>query len=286
MNNEIATIDANSLELIVKEKQLGILVTNARQVKEQVKAALPKYSVENYGEDNIAKAKADKAMLNKFSKEVNAKRLEIQREWMKPFDEFKAETDEIVSLVKEASSAIDEVVKGVDDRAKQEKKKAIEEIWGRMEFDLVSLNKVFNPKWLNKTYSLTSIESEIIDIIGSISARIATISTMGEDAEALKSYYLDTLSIDDTLQYHARLKENREKLAKQRAKEEARLEQNRNQAEAVTQTKEFETERQQESTAQTAVDMYERRFRVVCTRDQLIALGDFMNDNNIYFEKL
>lgn len=284
--NEIATIDANSLELIVKEKQLGILVTNARQVKEQVKAALPKYSVENYGEDNIAKAKADKAMLNKFSKEVNAKRLEIQREWMKPFDEFKAETDEIVSLVKEASSAIDEVVKGVDDRAKQEKKKAIEEIWGRMEFDLVSLNKVFNPKWLNKTYSLTSIESEIIDIIGSISARIATISTMGEDAEALKSYYLDTLSIDDTLQYHARLKENREKLAKQRAKEEARLEQNRNQAEAVTQTKEFETERQQESTAQTAVDMYERRFRVVCTRDQLIALGDFMNDNNIYFEKL
>lgn len=284
--NEIATIDANSLELIVKEKQLGILVTNARQVKEQVKAALPKYSVENYGEDNIAKAKADKAMLNKFSKEVNAKRLEIQREWMKPFDEFKAEADEIVSLVKDASSAIDEVVKGVDDRAKQEKKKAIEEIWGRMEFDLVSLNKVFNPKWLNKTYSLASIESELIDIVGSISARIATISTMGEDAEVLKSYYLDTLSIDDTLRYHARLKENREKLAKQRAEEESRLEQNRNQAEAVTQTKEFETERQQESTAQTAVDMYERRFRVVCTRDQLIALGDFMNDNNIYFEKL
>lgn len=42
-----------------------------------------------YNDENIDQAKKDKAALNKAAKALNAKRLEIEKEFMKPFREFK-----------------------------------------------------------------------------------------------------------------------------------------------------------------------------------------------------
>ena len=76
MENNLA-IQESDLELVVSEKTLGHLTTNAIQIREMVKAALPKYDIANYNDDNIDQAKKDKATLNKAAKALNAKRLEI-----------------------------------------------------------------------------------------------------------------------------------------------------------------------------------------------------------------
>lgn len=52
MNTQIA-IQESDLELIVSEKMLGSLTTNAKQIRDMVKAALPMYDISNYNDENI-----------------------------------------------------------------------------------------------------------------------------------------------------------------------------------------------------------------------------------------
>lgn len=288
MNTELSKINETSLQLVVKEQSIGTLVTNAKQVKELVKAALPKYTAENYSESNIDQAKKDKALLNKFAKEINSKRLEVQREWMVPFDEFKAEVDEIVSLTKDASSKIDEVVKAVDEREKEEKLKEIKQYFSGLNFTLVDYDAIHDPKWLNKTVSMKSIRESIDEQINTIQNNLKSIEAIGgDDEEVLKSHYLTTLSLDNTLQYAQKLKDNRERLEAERKRKEAEELEAKNSQDEVGEKAVPQSDTQEaQPVHKEAPEMYVRSFRVCGTRDQIIALGDFMNANGIRFEKL
>lgn len=294
MNTELSKINEGSLQLVVQEQSIGTLVTNAKQVKELVKAALPKYTAENYSESNIDQAKKDKALLNKFAKEINSKRLEVQREWMVPFDEFKAEVDEIVSLTKDASSKIDEVVKAVDAREREEKLKEIKQYFSGLDFTLVNYDAIHDPKWLNKTVSMKSIRESIDEQVNTIQSNLKSIEAIGgDDEEVLKSHYLTTLSLDATLQYAKTLKDNRERLEAERKRREAEEQEAQKSQDAVEVAEEVVPQadaqadtRETEPKHEEATEMYVRTFRVCGTRDQIIALGDFMNTNGIRFEKL
>ena len=61
-------VQNNEFELIITEKNLGSLTTNAYAIRDKIKEILPKYSAENYSENNIENAKSDKAMLNNTAK--------------------------------------------------------------------------------------------------------------------------------------------------------------------------------------------------------------------------
>ena len=57
-------------------------------------------------------------------------------------------------------------------------------------------------------------------------------------------------------------------------------------APVIPESKEAPTEPLVAQETAPAPEIYERTFLVRCTRDQLIALGDFMNQNGIDFKKL
>lgn len=52
METQLA-IQESDLELVVSEKTLGSLTTNAKQIRDIVMANLPKYDISNYTDDNI-----------------------------------------------------------------------------------------------------------------------------------------------------------------------------------------------------------------------------------------
>ena len=62
-------VQNNEFELIITEKNLGSLTTNAKAIRDKIKEILPKYSAENYSENNIENAKSDKAMLNNTARQ-------------------------------------------------------------------------------------------------------------------------------------------------------------------------------------------------------------------------
>lgn len=297
MNTQLA-IQENDLELVVSEKTLGSLTTNAKQIRDMVKASLPMYDISNYTDDNIDQAKRDKASLNKASKALNTKRLEIEKEFMKPFGEFKEVINETVQLIFQCSAQIDVVVKQNEQQYKEKKKSTIVEYFENNNSNLIDFNKVFKPEWLNKSASMKSVCNDVDTIFAKVESEIETLITFGEDFDVLRTYYMDTLNINNTIQYANRLKEQRERAkaaeeAKRKAEEEAKNLKPETQP-VTTPSNLFAgyAEKQpafMEQPTQQPMQQPElltRAFKVTTTRDNIIALGDFMNEHNIDFDKI
>lgn len=307
MNTQLA-IQESDLELVVSEKTLGSLTTNAKQIRDMVKDALPMYDISNYNDDNIDQAKKDKASLNKAAKALNAKRLEIEKEFMKPFGEFKEVVNETVKLIGECSAKIDTVVKQNEQQYKDKKKTTIKTYFDGLNVNLVDFNKIFKAEWLNKSASIKSVCNEIDTIFAKVENELSTLKGFGEDYDVLRTYYMDTLNINNTIQYANRLKEQRERA---KAAEEARIkaEQERKQVEEDGKSAEpqplqpshsvnpFDRPNQQMNDRPAPADqpkespspqpeLLTRAFKVTTTRENIIALGDFMNERGIDFDKI
>lgn len=199
------------LNLEVVEQNIGTLNTNAAQLLERVKERLTWYSSQRYNGDNIAAAKKDRAELNNAAKLLNAERIRIEKEFMKPIETFKATVSETVHLIDECSAKIDVIVKEVEQKEKENKKAIIIEYFESLHFSLVDLDMIFNPKWLNKTTKLNDIQHEIQGRIEKINADLSVLDRIGE-AEA-KQYYLSTLNLDAALAKAEEIKTHRERLA-------------------------------------------------------------------------
>lgn len=305
MENQI-TIQESDLELVVSEKTLGSLTTNAIQIRDMVKAALPMYDISNYNDGNIDQAKRDKATLNKAAKALNSKRLEIEREFMKPFGEFKEVVNDTVKLIGECSAKIDTVVKQNEQQYKDRKNASIRNYFDENNVNLVEFGKVFKPEWLNKSVSMKSVCSDIDSIFAQVENDISSLSSFGEDFDVLRTYYMDTLNIASTIQYANRLKEQRERA---RIAEEARIkaEQERRKAEeeqmkSTNSASLFpETDNSQQGDDEPPYfeqpvivypsesqqpELLTRAFKVTTTRENIIALGNFMNEHGIDFDKI
>lgn len=208
----VSELQASQLELVVSEKTIGSLTTNAKQIRDLVVASLPRYDIANYSTDDIPKAKADKALLNKAAKTLNDKRIEFEREFMAPFGEFKEVVNETVKAIKEAVGKIDTVIKEDEDRAKSEKREAVEHLaeeCGLEELG-IKLSSIWNDKWLNKSTSLKSIEKEMRDRIATITSELETLKSFAEDYDVLVVRYKENLNLQETVRYANQLKEQRE----------------------------------------------------------------------------
>lgn len=290
-NTKALVLTADTLELKIGKKELGALTTNALEIKAKVEEILPRYDVANYNESNIDSAKKDKALLNSSAKALNDKRIEIEKEWMVPFTEFKDIVSETCKLIKSATDKIDTVVKDSEAKAKAEKKTEISTYWETKKFTLVSLDKVFDEKWLNKTSKIKDIKIEIDTAIIKINDDIKTLEAIGGDVETLKAMYLENLDINKTIQYANTLKQNKEKLSTSfgghggvsvSTSETIKADENPFSEAAAEVFDTIETT----ATADTKTELLVRTMKVTATYEQLVALGNFMNENNITFEKI
>lgn len=295
--------EAESLELVVSKYTVGELTTNAKAILATVRRNLSMYKAENYSEANIADAKRDKAELNAAAKKLNDKRIEIEREWVKPLNEFKDTVTAACQEIKTTSSQIDSVVKEVEVREKAEKRQLIEKFFAEKGCQYFTLEKIWSEAWLNKGAKMKDIKAEIVARIQQTEDDLLILDRINEP-EA-KAYYLDTLSLDAALKRADDIKANRERLA---AIEKARQEREAaarsappapevsravfmappapvaQEAPAAPVQEEAETPFEQEQEAEP--EMLERTMWVRGTYEQIVALGDFMNNNGIEFRKL
>jgi hypothetical protein len=205
----------NELELSVKKLELGTLTTNAIAVRDKVKDLLSNYKSENYNEGNIDKAKEDKALLNNTSKKLNDERIRLEKEFMKPFNEFKDIVTETTTMIKEASSKIDEIVKEVESRAREERKGVVttlfNDIVGELK-DLITLDMVFDEKWLNKgsfnDKGEFKLSKELEDKLNRIRQDLEAIKNLKSEHElALTNQYLKDFNLGNVIIENNRLNE-------------------------------------------------------------------------------
>lgn len=213
-------LTSNELELKVNLLP-GSFESNAEQLREFAMQRLKDYTPEKY-EGKIAEAKADRAELNNAEKLLNSRRLELEREYMQPFNNFKSIITDTCKAIKQASGKLDEIVKGEEEREKNVKREKIENYFERQNFTLFTLDKIFDDKWLNKT-------TKEKDVYAAIDARIKQAlddlkvldNFPAEDIPLLKTVYLETLSITEAMNKAQLLKDNRDRLAREKAEREA-----------------------------------------------------------------
>ena len=284
----VQPLTEQSLALNVLDLTFGTLTTNALQLHDYVAATLERYTPENYSEDNVEQAKADRAILNKAAKELNDRRIQIEREWNAPLQEFKGIVGDTIKMISEGSAKIDAVVKGVESKAKAEKRAAIEELWDRKGITLLPLSKLWDERWLNKTKRLPAIEKEIGEKLLKIEAELDTLAAVDtEDGDTLRAYYLDCLDLQRTLAYSATLKANRQRLQEEQARRQAEAQAQATREAYVAPTAEPAPTTPTAYEAPEAVipEVLERTMVVRGTREQLIALAEYMNAEGIWFKK-
>lgn len=218
--------ESREISLIEKESDTGKLVTNIDELELFVAEKLVEYTPENYKGDSDA-AKKDRATLNASKKAVSSKRIEIIKNAMARFliDTFETRCKKVEKDIDTAALALDAIVKAKEEEERSVKRAQIEQFWSVQNFDLVSLDKVFDQKWLNKTVKNKDIFEEIEKKIASIYAGIKTLESLGIDAEALailKPFYLESLDIGQAAEQWNKIKANRERLAKEEAERKER----------------------------------------------------------------
>lgn len=275
---EVAKTDAKVSDLeLVTNIVAGKLTSNAKEYSAALKNEIANYTIERYV-DNPDAAKTDKAYLNKLLDEVAEKRKLATTTWNKPLDEFISVMKELETEIKTASNNLKTIVDKADQQIKDEKKAKIVEFWNTLNFTIVPIERVFNPRWLNKTEKLTSIIEECKAITEKITTEMNTLKSMqDEDAETLQAFYLETLDLNATLQKGNQLKENRARIKAEEEKKAAlNIEPKRP---VVSDNSEPEIKQPKEPIATF-------RLEVTAPASKLKALRKFIDDNGITYKKI
>lgn len=292
--------ESKEVSLIEKESTEGVLVTNIDELELFVAEKLVEYTPENYKGDSDA-AKKDRATLNASKKAVSAKRIEIIKNAMARFliDTFETRCKKVEKDIDAAALALDAIVKAKEEEEKAIKRDQIEEFWKCQNFDLVTLDKVFDQKWLNKTTKNKDIFDEIEKKIDSIYTDIKTLESLGIDADSLsilKPFYLETLDIGRAVQQWNTIKENRERLAREESERKEREALKAKQTAQEELGREEMASQKSEPMAALAAQAsgekadldpemsYTLRFRA--RKSVLFALRQYMIDNGITYEKI
>lgn len=216
-------------DIDVKIEGVQKITDNMSEVKEYALKTKEYYETLVYNDEQIKEAKDERASINKVVKKVADYRKDIVEKFNKPLEEFVKTAKETESILKEASNCIDVQVKKYEEEEKQNKKDECEELFNSLIGDLselISFDKVFNPRWLNKTTKITEVEQEIKSAIDKVNKGLTAIKELNSEFETeVINTFLQDFDLSKAIMKNTQLKEQKERLAKTEvAKEETKKE--------------------------------------------------------------
>ena len=271
------------MELHVQEYSLPEAITfNFEELKTAITEKSEQYAKIVYTDDNIKAAKEDRADLNRLKKALNDERIRRQKEYMKPFDNFKAKIDEIIGIIDKPVLAIDKQIKEYEAIKQDEKKANIEEMFKNMLFpEWMTVKQIWNPKWLNASTSMASIETELLNHKNDIIRNCQTLATLPNYSHEAVLFYQKTLDVSGALAKVTELADIEAK-KKKMLEEEAKKRETENAFIPVPeQSPVIEVERIQEEEAPEPKMWV--GFEAYLNKTQAALLKDFFNENNIDF---
>lgn len=102
------------------------------QVKQELDKVLFKYGELVVTEENLKDSKKQATELNKLANALNKRRLELEREYRKPFDVFKTEINGVVSNIKDKRENIQLQVKKFEDKQMEARKQVVYDLASEM----------------------------------------------------------------------------------------------------------------------------------------------------------
>lgn len=207
------------MELRVNEIQFPeALSFNYEELKQELQERVRMYESLVYNDEQIKEAKADRAALNKLKKALNDERIRREKEWMVPFNDFKAKVNEIIGIIDKPVLLIDKQVKEYEEKQKQEKADKIAQYWDSVSApEWMNLDRIFNEKWLGASVSMKSVQEEISSRLEQVEKDLATLADLPEFGFEAAEVYKTTLDLNKAISEAKRMAE----IAKAKAEREA-----------------------------------------------------------------
>lgn len=221
----------NELQIQVKQ-ELGIIDFNYEEIKQGVTASMELYKNIVTTEENLAETKKEVATLTKIKDAADKERIRVKKKCMEPYDEFEKKIKEITSLIAEPIELIKGQLEEFEIRRKKAKKESVQAIYSELIGELAEylpLDKIYNPKWENATFSIKNITEEIETVASSTQLSIDTLKGMNSEVvdKALTAYKAD-LSLANAIAYINKYEQQKaEILAKEEVKRKLEEEQKR-----------------------------------------------------------
>lgn len=225
---------------------LGVIEFNNEELKEALALQMTAYENLEITEQNIPESKADLAVLRKIREAVETERKRIKKEFTKPLDDFEGKCKELTQIIDKPIKMINDKLTGFEEKRKEEKRKHLKELYESniKEYgEFLPYDKIYNPKWENKTSTDKDVISDISEAITVVRSDLDSIKAMESEIEdkCIEAYRAAGNDIK------AAIKKNSDYLAaKQMAEQRVREEAERKAREEAERQAQVEAERKEE----------------------------------------
>lgn len=271
----------------LKIEQVAIpekIAFNYEELKQELSDKVKMYETLVYTDDQIKSAKADRADLNRLKKALNDERIRREKEYMHPFNAFKAQINEIIGIIDKPVALIDKQIKEYEEQQRQEKKGKISEYFSSCSYpEWLTLSMIWDDKWLNASVSMKSIQAEIDSRIATVENDLATLSELPEFAFEAIETYKTTLDLNKSIAEGHRLSEMQKRKAEQ---ERIRAEQERLRQEQENVDEEFQNKAFQKAENSQEPEKQWVSFSALLSVSDAQELAGFFKSRNIEFKKI
>lgn len=240
-------------------------------------------------EDGVSAAKADRAKIRKVASRIDETRKEVKKAYQAPLTAFEARCKELTGICDEAAGNLDNQVKNFE---RQQKDAKIAEIKSYFEANVSDDAKpylpweaVFEKKWENATVTVDRAKLDVDTAVERCEKELYTIREMKSPFEAaLLDTYRETHDLGAVIRKEQTLKaieDSRKALRQEAAKRSGQR--TAEQGKVVPFPEREDDASEGEEAAQPK--LWRVTFECVGTREQLMALSQYMKDSGITYRK-
>ena len=154
---------ANLVPVQVKGN-VGTIEDNLDLVELSIREKVQEYAAVVVTEDSVKDGKRFLADIRKEKKALDDERKAIKTQWMAPYEAFEKRAKQIIALYDEPVKIINDQLAEFEEQRKAMKRQEIEAAYDFVKGDLADwlpLDRIYNPKWENATYSAKKVRAEI-----------------------------------------------------------------------------------------------------------------------------
>jgi hypothetical protein len=278
-----------------------IIENNGEEVKAWLRDVMQKYEGLVVTPESIKSAKEDKAKLNKLRTALEERRKEVKRDYLAPYQRFEENYKELLALIDKPIAGIDSQIRALDEQERQQKYDRLKAYFGQCvtgaapnDAAFIRFEDILNPKWANKTLSESKLEQELCDTVTRIYGErdeLAKLYSGSKHLTAILAEFGKRYDKSAAMAYAEQLRlaeEQQAARAAQEAEREAAFAQRKAAAISALNSAAEQgipvTPEPPEPPVHTAQPLLRGTFRVEGTRNQIIALREFMKQQGISFE--
>nr|DAU63826.1 MAG TPA: Protein of unknown function (DUF1351) [Caudoviricetes sp.] len=253
----------NELQVVVQQTP-GTVTWNYEDLKKAITDALVVFKTTDYDASNIGQAKKDRAMLNALSKSVNARKIEIKKKCLEPFELIDSQAKELMAIIQEPIAVIDERLTEYENARKKKARAVIleymEKAFEGIEQEIADKAKesLYDVRWENATAKKSEWQSAIDARADAVRTDLQVLEGV-EDGFRIyaKGAYRENLRLADAMQKVQELRDQEAAILKRQQEEERKKREEEERRRQMEELSKRESEQPQSDTGK-AIESIER----------------------------